>query len=93
MIIRNPRVQDYIFQKFDNELITANIPIIYVNSIITTSRYVDLGDKLILINHRTGEKAEIRFKTKGWLTDCSLEGSIYDSSGAEKYTLAGSWKS
>jgi hypothetical protein len=52
-----------------------------------------LGDKLILINHRTGEKAEIRFKTKGWLTDCSLEGSIYDSSGAEKYTLAGSWKS
>jgi hypothetical protein len=91
MVVRTPGVQDYIFSKFDNETITASRPLIYVKNLITT-RYLDIGESMNLINHRTGERAEIRFTPKGWYTDSQIDGTIYDAAGTEKYTLAGSWK-
>jgi hypothetical protein len=53
--------------------------------------YLDIIDEIEAINHKTKEKAVIKFHGRGWSTMSYITGQIFDSQGTERYTITGSW--
>jgi hypothetical protein len=81
---------DYYFERY-NECISVARPKITANNIVLGEIYMDINDKIEIINHTNGEKAEIQFNGRGWSTPSNLSGKIFDAQGNERYQLKGSW--
>jgi len=60
-------------------------------NIVLGTIYIDVTGEIEAINHKTREKAVIKFFTRGWNSMSYLTGQIFDADGEEKYTLKGSW--
>lgn len=53
--------------------------------------YVDIEGEVEAINNKTGERAELKFNTRGWSVESTVECKIYDSHGNHVYNIEGSW--
>lgn len=53
--------------------------------------YIDFDGPTTVINHRTGERAELTYYTAGWSSQSRLEGKVFDANGTQKYKIEGSW--
>lgn len=60
-------------------------------NLIIGQMYVDVAGEAEAINHKTGERAELKFNTRGWSVLSTMEGKIFDSAGTLQYTIEGSW--
>lgn len=78
MEIRQIGYFDYFFEKY-NECISIGRPRITANNIVLGNVYMDLFDKIDVINHTNGEKAELQFNGRGWSTPSSITGHIFDA--------------
>jgi hypothetical protein len=76
--IKNLGYQDYYFEKF-NETISVGRNYITANNIVMGSFYLDVHGDIDVINHRTQEKATIKFNTRGWSSPSTIEGQIFDA--------------
>ena len=66
-------------------------PIIIFKNIMMGTLYAEIEGSMQAINHITGEKADINFKSKSWSAQSSVTGKCFDSSGKLKYEISGSW--
>ena len=60
-------------------------------NIVLGKIYIDISGEIEAINHKTREKAVIKFYTRGWSTMSYLTGQIFDVNGEERYKIKGSW--
>lgn len=88
--VRNLGYQDYFYEKY-NETISVGRNNIRANNVAFGTFYLDVFGDIDAINHRTKERALVKFHPCGWSTMSYIEGQIFDSSGKEMYTLKGSW--
>ena len=68
MLVNQIGYQDYHFEQFD-ETITIGRPPVHACNLIIGQLYVDVDGQIEAINHKTGDRAAIKFNLKGW-TDC-----------------------
>lgn len=90
MIIDCFGYQDYFYETYD-ETISVSRPRVYANNLVVGTSYIDFEGPIEMLNHSTGERAELTYYTSGWSTKSRLEGKIMDSNGNTVYKIEGSW--
>ena len=90
MFVNQLGYQDYYFDKFD-EWISVGRPSVMACNLIIGTMYVDVSGECDAMNHKTGERAELKFNEKGWSSDSTVSVKIYDSFDTLTYTIEGSW--
>ena len=82
--------QDYYYEKFD-ESISISRPKVYACNLVLGTLYVDFEGEVKALNNRNGDTAVLNFARRGWASNSSMSGLIYDSEGNEKAKIKGSW--
>ena len=63
----------------------------YACNLVLGTLYVDFEGEVKALNNRNGDTAVLNFARRGWASNSSMTGSIYDSEGNEKAKFSGSW--
>ena len=90
MLVNQLGYQDYYFEKYD-EWISINRPQVMACNLIIGSMYIDVEGDVEAVNNKTGERADIKFNTRGWSVESTLDCKIYDAHGSHVYNIEGSW--
>jgi hypothetical protein len=90
MEIHQRGYQDIYFDKF-KDVISIGRPTVLVKNLVIGTLYVDVAGQVDAINHKTKETCVVKFNTRGWSSNSSINGSIMDKSGKEHFKLEGSW--
>jgi oxysterol-binding protein 1 len=79
--------------KRHDELYTWKKPTTCVHNLIVGTLWIDHYGELIITNHQTKERCQLKFLPTGWRgrNACEMHGSVYDSDGREQYKLFGKW--
>ena len=80
-------------QKYGNEHISIKRPDNSANNLIAGNIYVDVHGKIEVINHSKNLTCEMNVERQGWTTRVTHKclGKVKDSSGSEKFEIAGRW--
>lgn len=73
MVVKQLGYADYYFEKFD-EYISVGRPACHAQNLIIGTMYVDVDGQTDAINHKTGDRADIKFNLRGWSTLSTIEG-------------------
>lgn len=82
MLVNQIGHQDYHFEQYD-ETITIGRPPVHACNLVVGQLYVDVDGQIEAINHKTGDRADIKFNLKGWTTQSTMEAKIFDGQGVE----------
>jgi hypothetical protein len=79
--------------KNTGDVFTITLPDVNLHNYIIGAPYLWFKGNMTCTNKLNGDKAQIRFKSKGWTSksDYECDGSIMDSSGRQFYQLTGLW--
>ena len=79
--------------KRHGELYTWKKPTTCVHNLIVGTLWIDHYGELVITNHQTKERCQMKFLPTGWRgkNACEIHGSVYDSNGREQYKLFGKW--
>ena len=84
-------LHDVYYKKYD-EYISITKPTVFAKNIIFGGIYIDIGGTANVLNHKTGEKIEVKFFEKqSDKIQSRLEGKVYDAQGVCKYEISGSF--
>jgi hypothetical protein len=82
------RRADFVREHYSWKKVTTS-----VSNFIMGSPQIDHYGDMEVTNHRTGERAVLTFKPRGWRGKdaCELKGVVYDARGNVAWDLAGRW--
>jgi hypothetical protein len=66
--------QDYYYENFEDEVISIGRPKVLAKNIVLGTIYIDVTGEIEAINHKTREKAVIKFFSRGWNSMSYLTG-------------------
>mmetsp|Transcript_15937 Transcript_15937/g.24638 ORF Transcript_15937/g.24638 Transcript_15937/m.24638 type:complete len:110 (-) Transcript_15937:462-791(-) len=76
---------------FGDEEISGDKPWVAGKNIIMGEEHVDIDVKVTLLNHRTGEKAEIAFVPRSRSQKSSVKIKVLNAAGKPAFEITGSW--
>jgi hypothetical protein len=90
----NREGEELLGNKFIEEYSFSN-PKVLIGNLIIGETFIEPQGSIEVMNHSTGERAELEFKTRGWISTNKdqVVGVIKDSSGAISYHLKGKYTS
>jgi len=68
-------------------------PFIIGRNVFIGKLYLDLKGTILAKSHKTGAEGTITFHPSSTFSDSSIQGTIKDGSGRQKFEISGTWKS